>query len=210
MSKVLILRNVPANMISCHGFVWPESGMVEAPDWQPHYKCGNGLHGLLWGCGSTAYFLTDRGTKWLVVEADESDVLTGKGELTDKCKFRRGNIVYCGNRTGAIKHLDAHGAHDKPVVYARRTAGECGQATAGDYGRATVGEGGQATVRDYGQAIAGIFGQAIAFHAGRATAGDYGQAIAGQYGQATAGDAGHATVETGGQAAAGNGGIISV
>jgi len=70
MSKVLILRTCNADMTSYGGFVWPESGPVEAPDWEPTYECGHGLHGLLWGEGNSGLLDTSDDAKWLVVEAD--------------------------------------------------------------------------------------------------------------------------------------------
>ena len=52
--KVLILRSTGPDRKSHGGFQWPESGYVEAPDWDPDpsVSCGNGLHGLLWGQGA--------------------------------------------------------------------------------------------------------------------------------------------------------------
>ena len=32
----LVLRTCAADMTSHSGFVWPEAGPVEAPDWSPH------------------------------------------------------------------------------------------------------------------------------------------------------------------------------
>ncbi|WP_445081510.1 DUF7666 domain-containing protein [Martelella alba] len=44
---VLVLRTCNSDMTSRNDFVWPESGLVECPDWEPTEECGNGLHGLL-------------------------------------------------------------------------------------------------------------------------------------------------------------------
>jgi hypothetical protein len=52
MNKVLVLRTVRPDRRSHGGFFWPESGPVEAPDWNPKARCGGGLHGLLRGCGA--------------------------------------------------------------------------------------------------------------------------------------------------------------
>ena len=47
MAKVYVLRTCNPDLISHEGFQWPESGFVEAPDWEITGNCGNGLHGLL-------------------------------------------------------------------------------------------------------------------------------------------------------------------
>ena len=47
--KALILRTCNSDLTSYNGFQWPESGFVEAPDWDKTPQCGNGLHGLLQG-----------------------------------------------------------------------------------------------------------------------------------------------------------------
>ncbi len=161
-TTVLILRTCKADMTAHDGFVWPESGPVEAPDWDPTPECGHGLHGLLWGCGDASSITCPEG-RWLVVEANAADVV----DLGGKVKFPRGQVVFVGTRDEASAYLDQHGAADKPVVYATRTAGAYGTATAGDYGTAVAGAGGTAT----------------AGYAGTATAGDYGTAVAGDYGE---------------------------
>ena len=106
---VLILRTCNADMTSYGGFVWPTSGPVEAPDWEPTMVCGHGLHGLLWGEGSERYLSALSDAKWLVFRTAASDVMHGDGELTDKCKARRGVVEYCGDRAGAIGYLMANG-----------------------------------------------------------------------------------------------------
>ena len=205
-STVLILRTCKADMTAHEGFRWPESGPVEAPDWDPTPECGHGLHGLLWGCGDASSITYPEG-RWLVVEANAADVV----DLGGKVKFPRGQVVFVGTRDEAIAYLDQHGAADKPVVYATRTAGAYGTATAGDYGTAVAGAGGTATVgyrgtavaRAYGTATAGAYGTATAGYAGTAVAGDDGTATAGDDGTATAGLRGTATAGDYGTAAAG-------
>ena len=63
----LVLRTCNANMKAYGGFKWPETGTVSAPDWDPKPECGNGLHGLLHGCGYTNYLSKEPDAKWLVV-----------------------------------------------------------------------------------------------------------------------------------------------
>ena len=162
-STVLILRTCKADMTAHEGFRWPESGPVEAPDWDPTPECGHGLHGLLWGCGDASSITYPEG-RWLVVEAKAADVV----DLGGKVKFPRGQVVFVGTRDEAIAYLDQHGAADKPVVYATRTAGYEGTAASGDGGTATAGYRGTAAAGDYGTAAAGDWGEIrIRWHDGR-------------------------------------------
>ena len=151
-------------------FQWPTSGHVEAPDWVDDGECGHGLHGLLWGCGNGRYLSDDHDAIWQVVRVLAADVR----DLGEKIKFPRGEVVFSGDRSGALAYLDAHGGADRPVVYAARTAGNGGTATAGDWGHATAGDWGHATAGDYGRATAGAYGHATAGDWGHATAGDWG------------------------------------
>ena len=83
-AKVLVLRACNADGTSYNGFRWPTSGPVEAPDWKPTKKCGNGLHGLLWGVGDYSLVPREIGSRYLVVEVDAADVI----DLGGKVKFR--------------------------------------------------------------------------------------------------------------------------
>lgn len=70
--KILVLQTCNADMTGYDGFVWPASGYVEAPDWDPdpEINCGNGLHGLTWGDGDWTMLSRADDAKWLVVEVD--------------------------------------------------------------------------------------------------------------------------------------------
>jgi len=125
-----MLRTSDANRKSFGGFVWPESGAVSAPDWNAAKHCGGGLHGLLWGEGTGALLSRASDAVWQVVAVDPDTVV----DLGGKVKVPAGEVMYSGAREGAISFLEAHGAADKAVVYASRTAGDYGTATAGDYG----------------------------------------------------------------------------
>jgi hypothetical protein len=176
MSTVLVLRTCKPDMSSTNGFVWPESGPVAAPDWNPFPQCGHGLHGALWGCGDGSLLNWDPDAKWLVVEVEESDIV----DLSGKVKYPRGSVLYAGDRQTATQ-----------MVYDRRPGPVIGlQITAGDGGTATAGYRGTATAGDRGTATAGDGGTATAGDRGTATAGDGGTATAGYRGTATAGDGG--------------------
>jgi hypothetical protein len=47
--EALMIRTCNPDGTSYNGFQWPKSGPVMCPDWNMEAKCGNGLHGLLWG-----------------------------------------------------------------------------------------------------------------------------------------------------------------
>jgi hypothetical protein len=148
MGKVLLLRTCDANMRSHGGFEWPREGHVAAADWSPDAVCGQGLHGLVDGVGNASlltYAETDD-ANWLVIAADAENVV----ELRGKAKVPDCDVVYCGDRDGALAYLDANGCADKPVVYSTRTAGDRGTATAGYRGTATAGDRGTATAGDRG------------------------------------------------------------
>ena len=208
---VLILRTCSADMSAYGGFVWPESGPVECPDWDPAPECGNGLHGALWGEGNGSLLDWSEDARWLVVAVAAADIV----DLGGKVKFPRGNVVYCGDRLGAAAYIQRPG---RVVIGGTATAGDRGTATAGDRGTATAGDHGTATAGYYGTATAGDCGTATAGDGGtatagygsEATAGDFGAATAGYRGTATAGYGGTATAGIGGIATAGEGGVIQL
>ncbi len=202
----LMLRTCGADMSSHGGFVWPESGFVEAPDWDPAPRCGGGLHGCLWGEGDpTAVWYWGDDARWLVCEVDLRDVV----DLGGKVKVPRAWVVYCGDRDGATRYL-LDRAPGRAVIGAAVTAGNYGTATAGYGGTSTAGDYGTATAGDYGTATAGDYGTATAGHGSTATAGDYGTATAGDRGTATAGYGGTATAGDRGTACAGVGGEVRI
>src|SRR5574342_1123156 len=95
---VLVLRQCDNQLRGYNGFQYPESGMVEAPDWDPTPRCGGGLHGFLRGEGNGA--LADKGEdgKWLVLRVRKSDIVPVGDE---KVKFPRGEVIYVGTCDGA-------------------------------------------------------------------------------------------------------------
>jgi hypothetical protein len=209
---VLVLRTCSKDMTSRNGFKWPKKGPVACNDWDGgKMVCGGGLHGLENGEQSGSYLDWSDEAVWLVIKVRVADgYATGKNELKDKCKFRKGTVVYCGKRDGAVAYLVKRGADPSKVVSGQAVAsgyrgqavanGVSGQAVAnGVWGLAvSSGVSGQAVANgDSGQAVAsGVIGQATANGcSGQATASSVsGQAVAnGVIGQAVAnGDSGQA------------------
>ncbi len=203
---VLCLRTCNADLTSYGGFTWPESGPVEAPDWDPVPECGHGLHGFLYGEGDGSFASWNEDARWLVVAVDPGSIV----DLGRKVKFPRGEVVHCGDRYSATRYLSDRGCQGRAIVGGTATAGDGGTATAGDGGTATAGDGGTATAGYRGTATAGDRGTATAGDGGTATAGDGGTATAGDGGTATAGDRGTATAGDEGTATAGEHGVITV
>ena len=163
---VLVLRTCHADGRPVHpdairtAFVWPikVGAVVECPDWDQKPNCGNGLHGLLWGEGSTTQWLWDADAKWLVVEVLESEIVEIKDGDGPKVKFPRCRIVFCGDQRAATSFLYDHGGAGHAIVGGTATAGTRGTATAGDAGTATAGYAGTATAGYAGTATAGDAG----------------------------------------------------
>lgn len=149
-NEILVLRNCHADGSSYNGFVWPKSGYVECPDWQDDDNCGHGLHGLPWGVGSTSYFYDDADAAWIVFVTSTSagQYRHGAGDLTDKCKARSANVIYFGDKLGAIQLLAAHLPTGLPMNFATQTAGDRSTQKAGDDSTQTAGDRSMQTAGD--------------------------------------------------------------
>ncbi|ACI52229.1 hypothetical protein Gdia_2485 [Gluconacetobacter diazotrophicus PA1 5] len=128
IEKTYVLRTCNVNMGAYGGFVWPKSGPVECPDWNPRARCGNGLHGLLMGAGDSFHLSRDVDANWLVVEIDAASVV----DLDGKVKFPRGDVVFCGDREAAIADILSRGADIASCVYSTLTGGDDSTLTGGD------------------------------------------------------------------------------
>jgi len=188
---VLVLRTCAANLSSSHGFVWPQSGFVEAPDWKPTKDCGNGLHGFLWGEGDGTLADWSKDAKWLVVRVPEKDII----DLVGKVKFRRGEVVFCGDRNGATKYLLAApegrgraiiGASVDSSYSGKSTSGYSGTSTSGDYGTSTSGNFGKSTSGNFGTSTSGNFGTSTSGNSGKSMSGKHGLSLTGCLGWAKA------------------------
>ena len=179
--EALVLRTCKTGMTSHSGFTWPKKGKVSCPDWKPTQKCGNGLHGLMWGVGDGTLLNWSEDAVWILVRVKELACV----DLDGKVKFEKGHVVYSGPRDGAIEIIlglrpgipdltcGIYGSIKKNAH--SETSGTCGAATAsGDCGAATAsGYNGAATASG---------------HRGAATAsGDRGAAYVGFDGKVAAG-----------------------
>ena len=154
--KVLVLRSSDRDRRAYGGFQYPESGMVEAPDWKPTKECGKGLHGLLWGLGDYSLYNWDEDAVWQVLEVLEADLIC----LGGKVKFPRAEIVCAGSREKVWTYLMENGGAEHGAQY--YTSGNhlvkegrvfaSGSASVEAWGSASVEAWGSASVRAWGSA----------------------------------------------------------
>lgn len=203
--SVLVLRSCYPDLTSYNGFVWPESGYVEAPDWDPSPICGGGLHGWLWGEGEGSLGNWEEDAKWLVVKVAASKIV----DLGGKVKFPSGEVVFCGNRKEATEYL-LKKAPDKIIIGAEVTVGDQEIVSTGDKGISIAGNCGIARAKELGSARAGDCGIALTEGTGKSEAGRGGIAVAGSDGFAKAGFAGIGLAKAQGHAKAGERGFAAV
>ena len=207
MSKsVLVLRACNADMSSKNGFIWPTSGPVECSDWEPTDECGNGLHGWLHGHGdgNVSNYTADD-CKWLVVKVKNKYII----DLADKVKFKKGTVVFCGDRKGATDYLITNDpiASTKPVIGSEiHTLKRYSQAIGTDFSNVSVKDNSLAVSRyrgvsngeefsvcisgKYGKAISGVDSLSYTDDNGESISRRYGVSISGYNGKSFSGDCG--------------------
>jgi hypothetical protein len=198
--QALVLRKCyrkEGKLTSRNNFIWPEKGPVEAPDFKPTFQCGHGLHGLLWGAGSPGYL---EGDTWLcvLVDADSDNLMTGQGELTDKCKFRAALDVSVGELSEVIGNIQRYAPAGTLINFAiqgckedsesTQTAGYESTQTAGYKSTQTAGNWSTQTAGDWSTQTAGDESTQTAGDWSTQTAGDGSTQTAGYKSTQTAGD----------------------
>src|ERR1700690_583587 len=191
--RVLVLRTCGANMTSKNGFKWPEKGAVKCHDWLPEPKCGNGLHGFLWGEGDGELAKWSADAKWLVVSVLEKDIV----HIDRKVKFPRGNVVFCGGRKEATDYIAARlpPGRTPAIIGHFAVSGFCGTSSSGERGTSTSGECGTSTSGNRGTSTSGDGGTSTSGHYGTSTSGDRGTSTSGYRGTSTSGDYGTSNYE---------------
>lgn len=158
LNTSMVLRICKADMTSYNGFIWPEKGHVEAPDWDDTEECGHGLHGWFEAQGDASYSncLNEPDAKYLVLKVKTDSII----HLDGKCKFPEADVVFVGSRNEAIAYIEETYPYLRtmPLLFANRTVGDSGVVATGDCGTAIAGFRGTATVGNYGTATAGIGG----------------------------------------------------
>ena len=181
MTKVLVLRNCKSDMTSHNGFKWPETGHVEAPDWDPKPECGNGLHGLLWGEGVGSLLYKGEGTKWLVLEVDEEGIIN----LDGKVKFKECDIKFCGSQFDATKYLYDNGGYGRAIVGITLTCGDNSTVIGGDYSKVTGGHHSRVIGGHYSTVVGGEISTVTGGHGSTITGADYSTITGGNYSTVT-------------------------
>ena len=104
MKTALVLRTCTKDMrgicSQSAAFVWPESGPVEAPDWDPKPECGGGLHFCInpAGCDDFRDGVEDRYVACLV---DPKDIVVHPNpKYPDKIKVKKCKVLYECDREG--------------------------------------------------------------------------------------------------------------
>ena len=128
--KVLIMRTNAADGKSHGGFQWPKSGLVKCPDWKATKKCGNGLHGWLWGEGDGGLANWSEDAVWIVAEVNAKEII----DLCGKVKFPSAKVIHYGDRKSAPEFIAKFAPQGAKIVRGTATAGDSGTATAGKYG----------------------------------------------------------------------------
>jgi hypothetical protein len=177
----LVMKVVGPDMRSYGGFLWPESGYVEAPDWDPQPACGRGLHGWLNGQGDyTCQSFTEiDGAKWLILEVDNFIDLVGK------VKFQSCTVVHCGTRQTATNYLLQAGISG-PIIGVTVSGGPNSRVSGGD--GSTVSGGPNSRVSGgYGSTVSGGYGSTVSGVDGSTVVGGYGSTVVGGYGSTVRG-----------------------
>ncbi len=156
---MLLLRTVAADGRGRAGFTWPTTGPVEM-------RPGSWFGGLLWGQGTARQLAElrpdDVSMVWQLVRVEPEDT---QGEVV----ARRGEVVFAGDRAGAIDLLARHAPAGLPIPWTTVEVGDGGVAVVGPYGTARVGVDGYAVAGECGHAIAGPRSAAAADEGGRIT-----------------------------------------
>ncbi len=108
LDKALVLRTCANNMADHCGLIWPASGTVESKYWQSTRRHENGLVGLLWGAGTSAFLSVHADARWIVCEVAVADIITL--EEPGMVKFPRAEVVHVGDRISASHFISARQA----------------------------------------------------------------------------------------------------
>ncbi len=115
-----VARGRSANSIRPHPRPFPDLGMpplpshgaFNMPDAYPDGIYYPGLTGLAFGEGDLQYTSFEHGGDWFVIRVAASDAIVVDEDLPDRSaiRFKRGFVVYRGDRRGALETLILRGA----------------------------------------------------------------------------------------------------
>ena len=205
MSRALVLRTCNPDMTSYNGFVWPESGPVECPDWVPTKECGSGLHGFLWGEGNSNLANWAEDAKWLVFSAEESEII----DLGGKIKCRRPVVEFCGDRYSATGYLFQNGGRGRAIIGITLTGGNGSKLTGGDRSTLTGGDRSTLTGGDRSTLTGGNRSTLTGGDGSTLTGGNYSMLTGGDGSTLTGGDRSTLTVGDYSTLTGGNGSMLT-
>lgn len=148
---VLVLRKTEEDGKANQGFVYPNKGWVEAPDWDGGKKeCGGGLHGLAWAEGE--FEIDDYGDFFQVILVNKKD---GFVDLKDKCKYRRGEVVLTSRDSRQaiefIKKYDADTSHRRMNYdYTTNSVADQGYGSVVNQGNRSIANQGNRSIANQG------------------------------------------------------------
>ena len=174
-----ILKTVNEKMRAHGGFLWPRSGLVEAPDWDPAPACGGGLHGALNGEGAGDLFSYHPDAVWVVAELPEDGPVV---DLYGKVKVPRCSVIFAGSRLEATDLIRELHPESLGVIGAYVTSGDRGTSTSGDRGTSTSGYEGTSTSGYEGTSTSGHLGTSTSGYRGTSTSGHLGTSTSGYEG----------------------------
>ena len=201
---VLMTRGSAEGGFAFGGFRWPiESGVGVQPEkWVPDAKCGNGLHGFLWGEGNGRLAQWGADSVWHLLAARADDVIELGG---GKVKAGACWVVAVGSREEVLA-VAAKLMPGRVLVGGTSTSGDGGTSTSGDGGTSTSGDGGTSTSGDEGTSTSGDGGTSTSGDGGTSTSGDGGTSTSGDEGTSTSGYRGTSTSGDRGTSTSGYGG----
>jgi uncharacterized protein (DUF2345 family) len=133
--EILVWKRCITEKTAYNNFEYPDTGIVEAEDWEETNNCGQGLHG--WTKGFELYSDSDLKGNMVLLKVRKTD---GYIELDDKVKFRKGEVVL---NTPDIKeaHKVIRSVYPDVVLHwARLTAGDASTLMAGVCSTLTAGQ----------------------------------------------------------------------
>jgi hypothetical protein len=166
----------------------PSHGAFCLPDTYHDGVPHPGLTGLVSGAGSPLLADFQHGRDWLVVSVAAADaaIIDDIWGPISAVRFKRGFVVYRGDRRGALETLILLRADPSKMTVQLALPTHQGVAIAGEWGVAIGGRWGYAKSGDNGIALVGDYGVAQSGTSGEATVdGSYGLAVAGSGGSAT-------------------------
>ncbi|MFK3706368.1 hypothetical protein ACI2JR_15725 [Klebsiella sp. NPDC088457] len=109
-------------------------------------------------------------------------------DLEGKVKFPEANVVYCGERDGAISYLMDNGGKGYAIVYSTLTGGNRSTLTGGDYSTLTGGNRSTLTGGNRSTLTGGDYSTLTGGNRSTLTGGDYSTLTGGDYSTLTGGD----------------------